>query len=616
MSRARIARDERGIALVTVLLVAFAVSGIALAAAMWILNAGLITRSGERNSTLHDIAVGGLEEGRSQINGNPALYPAVNFNTLENNVTVTDASGATVPNVTRSTYVGPDGLLGGQYGVFGTIISVVQDNFGNQAVRRLQINQESFAKFAYFTNVEGAIQFANNDQIRGPVHSNDRINIAATGATFFDSLTTSANSINGQPNGTFPGPAPRLNAAVIPMPTVAAFAALQVRANNAGMSFASNNLGNTPGEASLRLEFVSIDLNGDLDSTDAGEGFVRIYQDNVRPWYVSGTITGNPGPNNDIRRSPNCGAAIPGGAGVGTNGRFRTAADTNPAGAQIAAATNLLSHANRRCYLGGDPRLTALAWPLVNAADWAVVVGTWPVNQRGWRPRPVGMGAPTTIAAFMARPDNLYLWPISREYNPLWEGVIYVAGRVAVSGVVNGRVTVAAPNNIIVGDDLRMAIDPGSAAAADCAMIAGLFSGDSIMVSNNTLNASQQINGAGAWRLYDETTQEDIHATLLTLDIFGAENYAAGPNNAQLCGATPSGRGCLNLSGGVIQNNRGAVGLTDGTGYIKRYSYNTCSSSDPPPYFPTTGRFVRNRIYELDPKGFNVAAWFAANQNN
>ncbi len=617
-----LARDERGIALITVLLVSFAVSGIALAAAMWILNAGLITRNGERNATLHDVAVSGLEEARSQLNGNPALYPAAGFTTLATDVMVTDAVGATIPGVRRSLYVGPDGITSGQYGVFGTIIAVVRDAHGNRAVRRLQINQESFAKYAYFTNIEGAIQFANNDQIRGPVHSNDRINVAGSGATFFDSLTTAANSINGEGNANFPGPAPRKSVPPIPMPSVAAFAALQARANNAGMAFVSNQNGNTTGESSLRMEFISIDLNADLDSTDPGEGFVRIYQDNVRPWYVTASLTGNPGPNNDILRSPNCGAAIPGGGG--TNGRFRTAADTNFAGApnppsaasRITAATNLLQHANRRCYLGGDPRLKADAWPVWNAADWAEVVGTWPLNSTGWIPRPAAIGAPTTIAAFTDRPDNLYLWPTSREYNAAWEGVIYVDGRVAVSGVANGRVTIASPNNIIVADDFRMAVDPGSAAAADCVMIAGIFSGASILVANNTLNAPQQIAGAGSWRTYDETTQEDIHATLLTLDIFGAASYNTGPQVAQVCNGTNSGRGCLNLSGGVIQNTRGAVGLVDGTGYIKRYSYNACASSDPPPYFPTTGRFVRNRIYELDPKDFNVAAWFAANQNN
>jgi hypothetical protein len=526
--------------------------------------------------------------------------------------------------VLRSIYVGPDGITGGQYGVYGTIIATVRDTFGNQVVRRLQINQESFAKFAYFTNTEGTIQFANNDQIRGPVHSNDQIKINSSGATFYDQVTTAASSIQGENNATFMGPPPKKSVAPIPMPTTAAFPALQGRAASAGMSFASNLNGNSPGESSLRIEFVALDLNADGDSTDSNEGFIRVYQDNARPWYVTATLSGNPGPAGDIRRSPNCGAAIPGGAGVGTNGRFRTAADTNFAGApspptsaaRVTAATNLLSSGNRRCYLGGDPRLTAVNWPNVTAADWALVQGDWPVSGRGWIPRPAGMSAPTGSAAFAARPDKAYLWPINREYNPAWQGVIYVAGKVALSGVVNGKVTVASPNTIVIADDFRSAVDPGSAGAADCAIIAGLFAGADILVANNTINAPQQIGGVNPYRTYDETTQEDIHAVLLALNIFGAESYDTGPASGEPCGAVNNGRGCLNLSGGVIQNTRGAVGLVDGHGYVKRYSYNACAATDPPPYFPTTGRFVRNRIYELDPKGFTVAGWFAANQNN
>ena len=624
MSRSKKVRNERGIALITVLLVALAVSGIALAAAMWTLNATLITKSGDRTATLNDIALAGLEEGRSQLNANPAVYPSTGYATLATAAPVTDVLGSEVPNVRRSIYVGPDGITGGQYGVYGTIISTVRDTFGNQVVRRLQINQESFAKFSYFTNTEGNIVFANNDQIRGPVHSNDQLKISNTGATFFDQVTTAAPSIQNEGAATFMGPAPKKNVAPIAMPTTAAFPALQARAAAASMSFASNLNGNSPGEASLRLEFVAVDLNNDGDSTDVNEGFVRVYQDNLRPWYVTATLSGNPGPAGDIRRSPNCGAAIPGGAGVGTNGRFRTAADTNFAGApspptsaaRVTAATNLLSSGNRKCYLGGDPRLTAVNWPNFSAADWALVVGDWPGSGRGWIPRPAGVGAPTGNALFTARPDNAYLWPINREYNPAWQGVIYVQGKVALSGVVNGRVTVASPNSIVIADDFRSAVDPGSAAAADCAIIAGLFAGGDILVANNTINAPQQIGGVNPYRTYDETTQEDIHAVLLALNIFGAESYDTGPASGEACGAVNNGRGCLNLSGGVIQNTRGAVGLVDGHGYVKRYSYNACAATDPPPYFPTTGRFVRNRVYELDPKGFTVAGWFAANQNN
>ena len=83
----------------------------------------------------------------------------------------------------ENTYAGPDGITSGQYGVFGTILSIVTDSFGNKVVRRKQVNQESFAKYAYFTTIEGNIVFANNDQIRGPVHSNDQIKIASSGAT-------------------------------------------------------------------------------------------------------------------------------------------------------------------------------------------------------------------------------------------------------------------------------------------------------------------------------------------------------------------------------------------------------------------------------------------------
>ena len=47
------------------------------------------------------------------------------------------------------------------------------------------------------------------------------------------------------------------------------------------------------------------------------------------------------------------------------------------------------------------------------------------------------------------------------------------------------------------------------------------------------------------------------------------------------------------------------MGQTNGYGYIKRYSYDRCAVVNPPPYFPTTGRFQDNRYYELDPVRVN-----------
>jgi len=80
------------------------------------------------------------------------------------------------------------------------------------------------------------------------------------------------------------------------------------------------------------------------------------------------------------------------------------------------------------------------------------------------------------------------------------------------------------------------------------------------------------------------------------------------------CGTTNRGRGCLQLTGGIIQRTRGAVGTSAGTGNVKRYSYHSCARSDPPPYFPTTGHFARNRFYEMDPVNFAAASWFSLYQ--
>ena len=91
------------------------------------------------------------------------------------------------------------------------------------------------------------------------------------------------------------------------------------------------------------------------------------------------------------------------------------------------------------------------------------------------------------------------------------------------------------------------------------------------MVSDNTLNAPQEINGGGNYRTYDATAEEDIHAVVLALQIFGVERYDQGPTNAEDCSLSDAGRGCLQLNGGIIQKTRGAVGQTNGHGYIKRY---------------------------------------------
>ena len=89
----------------------------------------------------------------------------------------------------------------------------------------------------------------------------------------------------------------------------------------------------------------------------------------------------------------------------------------------------------------------------------------------------------------------------------------------------------------------------------------------------------------------------------------GGELQSGAPKNAIGC-SRDHRRARMSVSHRWADSGqtRGAVGTSTGTGYIKRYSYDRCVITNPPPYFPTTGRFQDNRYYELDPVRFNVDA--------
>ena len=563
----RMIDNERGIALVVVLLVVVAVAAMLAGSALLSSSTSLIARHEARLGVLETAADAGLEEARSTINGTKALYPDTGFTTLEAGVTVYAADGSPIPNVQRWLYAGPSGVTTGQYGVFGSIVSVTQDLQGDRVVRRSEVNQESFSKYAYFTTAENNIQFANGDLILGPVFSDDYINIASSGAIFNGPVAT-AKKVNGKAFGVYKQGVTE-GAAFIAMPGTADLVKLKGQAAVGGTAIISPTLGvEADGQATTRIEFVALDLNGDNDSTDDGEGFMKVYQlsNPGEIWWVVGdakTAQQQKGDSANVLTSPNC-----------TLGGIK----------------------KTRCYLGGSDALNGGAFQAVDPhGHYLPWIG--PVDPRLTA---IGHGA-----------DANYLWPINRASNPNFRGVVYVDGRVAVSGKLRGRLTLAASSNIIIADDLRYVTNPG---AANCADILGLFSGADIVVADNLVNDPAPgiaTLPAPALRSWDETPDLFFDGFVLALGSFKAENYNKGSRNAAACGAASSGRGCLFVSGGVIQSSRGAVGLTSGEGYVKRYQYDQCGANNPPPYFPTTGHFVRGHYYEVDPTGFDVNSYWS-----
>jgi hypothetical protein len=592
----RVIENERGIALVVVLLVVLAVAAIIAGAAMLGSNTSLIGRHQARLSVLETVADAGLEEARSRINGDKTQYPDSGFNVIEAGATVYASDGSVIPNVKRWLYVGPSGVTTGQYGVFGSVVAVAEDPQGNRVVRRGEVFQESFSKYAYFTTIEGLIYFANGDQIFGPVHSNDVINIASSGATFHGPVST-GQTISGLSYGTY-NQGYKQNVPIIPMPGTADLNKLKNQALIGSTAIAGSNNGNA-GQARTRIEFVALDLNLDGDSTDADEGFMKVYESNSEWWVVADT-NNYPGTGSSagVRNSPNCGHVY---TGAGANHAalgFVTFANHPVA---WAAGNDSKSNApnnggtTRRCFLGGSDILNPLGAFL--PADGR---GTWLAWPGAVDPR---------VIAVVGAVQAPYMWPITRGLNPNFKGVVHVEGKVAVSGKLRGRVTLAATGNIILADDVTYVTNPGS---GNCKDILGMFSGDSIVVADNLLNNPVPYIGSSTTPVqWDETQDEFIHGFVLALEIFTVQRYNFGSTNASLCGTANSGRGCLFLTGGIIQKQRGAVGLTNGSGYIKRYSYDQCGLENPPPYFPTTGHFARGHYFEVEPTGFDVAAYWS-----
>ncbi len=606
--------DQRGMALVLVMLLTVGVAALAAGAIFLTSSANLISKGHEREEDMRNAADAGIELGRSALNGNPALFPDTGYRALATSQQVTDATGNPIPGVTRSIYFGPTGSSTGQYGIFGSVVSVIQDASGAVVVRRGELAQESFAKFAYYTNDEGSgICFGGGDQIFGPLHTNDDMCIYSSTARFRSTVEVSG-TITGKPYGTFDqGYLER--GAVIPLPTPADLVKLNTYATQGGMSFTAPAGAVTAGQARMRIEFVSIDLDGDGRVTGPTEGFFRVYMDSGRVDGVQ-MAADRPGTAN---QSLNCGDFhnTSFGSTFFTANYHRvvlTGVWGHGGTPSTGTATASLNSGTYRCFLAGSDRLnvTGLGTLQHNTFSQRDSVGYW-VRYTNAPPAEWSAGlknvASNTVDTTLVGRDSLahYLWPISRLYNVNTKGVIYVNGKVILSGIVNGRVTIAATDNITIADDLQYAIAPGSSPCLSSNML-GLLSQGDVLEADNTINAPWDI-GTG-YRNYDDSNDDFLQAVILTLNSFTAEAYSGGSTSAQPCQGTNWGRGCLYLTGGIIQGTRGAVGTGSGSGYIKRYAYDVCAFQTPPPYFPTTGRFIRNRYYEIDPVGFSVAQFF------
>ena len=633
-------RSRKGFALLTVLLIAVVGAVIALASAMLAMSNVLVQASSDRAAAVDDAALSGLEMERSRMNARLDTVPLDGYKTVESSALV-DASG-----VRRSTWIsrlGNSDSLGttGEFGVQAEVVSQAVDLSGNVAIRRMQMYQESFARYASFTDQSkstngSTLWWALGAQAQGPVHSNDTIFVwngtPRPQAIFFDKVTTAKTVLN-KDAAEFRKGQPLEHVARIPMPTSADLDVLKTIASRAGYVFTPDYVTGDSALATMRIEFVAIDADGDGNTTGPNDGYFRMYKLkaalSANPPYGHGYAlartpippgagSGEPIPTNDplgaipidsLLYSWNCGVPqIVGGKQAmpqtfaqilsGNGGNYHN---------RMQAKQTAFDNVTARCYLGGDERLSPNG--IFRATDAA---GYWVARTSG--------SVPAVIAA---RADGAYLWPLSPALNPNFRGVIFAEGKVGVSGTVRGRLTLASRGILVLATDLKQATSP-AIATGTCLPdddIVGLFSGQYGMYSDNSLATPQwrrdDSGSGGAWlsprKDFDPSPSRPdliVHASIMALKSVVAENSSA-PGLSQPFVT----RGTYRLIGGTIEQSSGQTGTMTWTGVLHGYyddvSFNQCALKYPPPYFPTTGRWTRTQFYEVNPQGFTPANWFA-----
>jgi hypothetical protein len=647
--------SRRGSALILTLVLTLSLASLATSAIYLGGNEQILAATYDHERDMRYAGEAVLAMGKSTLNFDPYAAPDTGYRVVLRDVPVMGADGQAVAGITASMYLGPTSSNTGQFGRFVSVVAVAKNRAGAQVIRRLELAQESFAKFAYWSDQESnngqPIYFNNNDQLWGPVWSNDEIRIESGGARFHGTVGT-ASTISGKQYGTFDVGYSE-NQKPISLPSSDALSLLPGYASAAGFSFAAPN-SNSVDQAAMRIEFVARPFNGGaggvggLPINGADDGFFRVYVSKAGPGWLRGDYS-----------TDNCGASYiftSTGTGLGSPARpafvplsehtkpwFRAVLQQsklydNPSNLiGNLTSTNsgtlqktVLAQATARCYLGGDPNLHAVSYRSTPqyatdvastatgdpsaillaaqhiAGDSATFFAGSATNPMGyWKTYP-GAASPQVTTLWPA--EAPYLFPLYRGLNPGTRGVIYVSGTTGVSGTLRGRVTIYATGSVAILRDTKYVTDPSlNNCTAD---MLGIISGHDIMIADNALQDPVNVSGVG-YRNMDDTKDVFVQGVMMALSTaFGVENYGSGPTNANGCDLTSNGRGCLYLTGGIIQQRRGAVGQSNGTGFAKRYSYDRCALYNPPPYFPTTGRYADNRYYEMDPSGFDVAALY------
>ncbi|HEY0969470.1 MAG TPA: pilus assembly PilX N-terminal domain-containing protein [Gemmatimonadales bacterium] len=645
--------DRRGSALILVIVMTVALGALALSAIYIGSSATMVTRSHEKEHDYRYAAEAALAMGRSRLSTDAAISLHDSLPTqLLSSATLRDASGASIPGVDVNLWVARTGSKTGQHGLYASVIAEARDPSGGaRYVRRLELMEENFARFLDWSDKPVNGYYATGEVMNGPVWSNGDIQVG--GARFKDTVAT-AGVIKHVKSGTVFDVPPQQRLKKMTLPSLARLGRLEPYAEGANLAFDAPTNGD-PTTARLRIEFVWWDLDGDGTAVDdPEEGFIRVYRGKtdkkVRADYYNGTWDDQCGDwhfVDGVKRFFPVSAheeagwmqsllekvsKAPGAAPGRRNWQDDGFKDTDALEDHLDASREAIMRAGRtsnsgtaypskrytsshtpRCFPAGDPHLAAVERGSTYSTAARHIGGSdttfTPKNADGeWLP---WAGAAVPWSSFTNPPPasmQPYLHPLDRGLNSGAKGVIFVDGTVAMSGVLNGRVTVYATGYATFVDDLRYSVDPSSDDSDD---MLGVISARDVTIADNAINTPQDPKDGGddgnTWM--DDDTHFTLHGVILALGTFKPERYDKGPTDMSVCNGVVIGKGCLYQVGGAIVNVREVTFSSTMRGYMEARDYDRRMARQSPPYFPTTGRYFDNRFYEVDPHGFDITTY-------
>ncbi|MBK5187064.1 MAG: hypothetical protein JJD97_02405 [Gemmatimonadaceae bacterium] len=653
--------SRRGTALILVLLMTVTLAAIAMSAILLTGSGGMIGRYYDRERDFRYAAEASLQIGKARLLRDTTVHlPDTGYVTLISGGSIKGADGIVIPNVKVNLYAGLSGNTTGQFGQFASIVAEAYDAGGTRYVRRLEMQAENFARYAMFTNTwPGGLCYSTGEFIAGRAHSNQNWG-SCNSPTYYDTVSAVGTVSGGSPTykkGKING------APFIPIPPVSRLASLHTHAVEGNLDVIAG--GNDLSSVRTRIEFVPVDLNNDNDIKDQNEGFFRVYQAQgaassaarLRSSLQFGASS-KEAPEDSL-----CGDFHTDTTGHATffpvwthnqpwfaSGRVFTAAQWGAVNDEFvgtitpAVRDKMMANPTFRCYMSGDPHLVAserrLALPApAGPTDWqkggedstmtdSTQYGYWQKWSGDDAPVVTALGATAGTNYGFWQQHAKRLWPLYRTLNPNSKGVIHVHGPIVLSGILQGKVTVYSATTggqtgqVGYGDDLVYAQDP---AAVTCANLLGVISDGDQLILDNAINSPQRAgNGSGAypyrWTDGDDngmTTSHDfvLHGvTMSRLGTVGVEHYNIRQEGIGPCNAANSGRGCIRQAGGVIEQVISATYSNNGDGFGENRSVDICLNTASPPYFPTTGRYIDNRFYEIDPARYNITTLFQSLQ--